>query len=67
MTWADFSSGQWERGQHGRSLAWRQGVHGKLTWVGERNGEQLWQPLKDTHFAQIMLGVYDCNFFLLNK
>lgn len=43
-------------------------MHGKLTWVGERNGEWLWQLLKDTHFAQIMLVVDDSTFFfLINK
>lgn len=49
--------------------AWQgaRGVHGKLTRVGERNGERVWQPLKDSHFAQIMLVVGDCISFLVNK
>lgn len=49
--------------------AWRgaRGVHGKLTRVGERNGERVWQPLKDGHFAQMLLVVDDCISFLISK
>lgn len=63
-----FPYNQWERGQSGAGVggAWRgaRGVHGKLTLVGERNGERVWQPLKDSHFTQIMLVVDDCISFL---
>lgn len=43
------------------------GVHGKLTRVGERNGERAWQALKDSHFAQIVLVVDGRISFLTNK
>lgn len=57
-----FPSNQCERAESCADPGWAggswpssRGVHGKLTLMGERNGEWVWQLLKGSRFAQIML------------